>query len=102
MVCVHTTTAELSSYVRNYMASKAKNIYYLFLYRKNLPTPADKKITNSFGENYDNQLFCFRCQFTMSSVLLYKGLPIFLRDYDMETFLKVYLCYFKHGEICGS
>lgn len=33
------TKAELSSYNRNYMAYKAKNIYYLAFFRKPLLTP---------------------------------------------------------------
>lgn len=36
--CFHAMTAELSSYIRDYMAHKAENAYYLALFRKCLLT----------------------------------------------------------------
>lgn len=57
MVYVQTATAELNCYERNYIAGKAKYAYYLVLYGKSLPIPVDKRITDSTGESYGNQLF---------------------------------------------
>lgn len=37
--CIWTARAELSSCNRDYIACKGENIYYVFLYRRNLPTP---------------------------------------------------------------
>ena len=98
MVYVPTATAELNCYERSYVVGKTKYIYYLVLYGKSLPIPVDKRITDSTGESYGNQLFCFRCHHASYNIIhviiLYKGLSQFFRDYDMETFLKVYLFYF--------
>lgn len=62
--CFCITTAELSSYDRECMVCKAKNIYYLVLYRKNSPTPALGETTT-----YRQQLYLFKAEFN-SYVLL--------------------------------
>lgn len=38
--CFYIIMAELDSWDRAYTANKAENIYYLFPYRKSLPSPA--------------------------------------------------------------
>lgn len=58
------------------MAGQTKSIYYVVLYRKSLPIPFPKEL-----------------QTPLEKVMVI-SLPMFLRDYDAEAFLEVYLCHF--------
>lgn len=59
--CFHTTTVRLSSCNRGCMVNKAKNIYYLSLYRKSLLTPAPE------CKPYEDRYFVLFAQFCISS-----------------------------------